>query len=247
MEYYDKIKKYLSCCLESDTLSHAYIFHGPDEDSKKETAFWFANKILEKIDPSISSGQAKFHPDLFLIKPETDENITINLIRELKKFLVLTPYSGNHKVAIIESAEKLNIYAQNAMLKIFEEAPVHAVIIICAGTLDSLLQTIVSRGLKLPFWRIKKYSPSPDKKTIETFNQILNTDFPNKYFYLENLVYKPHEFFRLWINFLREKLLADPTKELNNLIKISQNIYFKLNESNINPKFAYDELILNLK
>ena len=133
------------------------------------------------------------------------------------------------------------------MLKIFEEAPSHAVIIICAGTLDSLLQTIVSRGLKLPFWRIKKDYPSPDKKTIETFNQILNANFPNKYLCLENLAYKPMEFFRLWINFLREKLLTDPTKELNNLIKLSQNIYFKLNESNINPKFAYDELILNLK
>lgn len=239
MSDYTKITEYLNKCLESNNLSHAYIFHGPDEDSKKEVAFWFANKILGNSGP-------KFNPDLFAVRSDVDDEITIGLVRQLKNFLILTPYSGNHKVAIIESAEKLNIYAQNAMLKIFEEAPGHAVIIICAGTLDSLLQTIVSRGLKLPFWRIKKNYPSPDKKNIEAFNQILNADFPNKYSCLENLAYKPAEFFRLWISFLRKKLLAGPTKELNDLIKVSQNIYFKLNESNINPKFAYDELILSV-
>lgn len=242
MSDYSKITEYLNRCIESDHSSHAYIFYGPDEISKKEIALWFAHKILK------NETMAKFHPDLFLIKPETDENITINLIREFKKFLVLTPYSSNRKVVIIEMAEKLNTYAQNAMLKIFEEAPSYAVIIICTKTLDSLLETIVSRGLKLSFWQTKKDSLLPDKKNIEVFNQIFNASFFNKYNYLENInALKPAEFFRLWINFLREKLLENPTKELFNLVKISQNIYFKLNESNINSKFAYDELILSLR
>ncbi|KKS44377.1 MAG: polymerase III, delta-prime subunit protein [Candidatus Azambacteria bacterium GW2011_GWA2_42_9] len=219
-------------------LSHAYIFHGSDEVSKRETAFWFANKLL--------SNDKNFHPDLFLLKPDNQNGITIDLIRQLKKFLILRPYSADYKIAIIENGENLNDFAQNALLKIFEEAPDYALTIICVKSPDSILDTITSRGVKLPFWRIKKDSPSIDKKTLETFNQMFNANFPNKYLCLENLAYKPTEFFRLWINFLREKLLSGPTKELNNLIKINQNIYFKLNETNINPKFAYDELILSL-
>src|SRR3989344_5063894 len=118
MDNYDKIKTYLNYCLDSDNLSHAYIFYGPDEISKRRIAFWFANNILKNKD-------ARFHPDLFSFKPEIFSDISIDLIRQMKKFLSLSPYSGTYKVVIIENAENLNDYAQNALLKTFEEAPIH--------------------------------------------------------------------------------------------------------------------------
>ncbi|MEK7178604.1 MAG: hypothetical protein AAB721_03050 [Patescibacteria group bacterium] len=239
---YQKNIDYLNNCVKKDMLSHAYIFYGPDEVSKKETALWFANKIL-----SHSVRPAKFHPDLFFIKSGFNEEISINWIRQLKNFLTLRPYSSEHKIVVIETAEKLNSYAQNALLKIFEEAPNHAVIILCVKTLDSISDTIVSRAVKLPFWRVQTEALPPDKTISDIFEFLLKTDFPNKYGYIEKLdSHKVLEIFKAWLNFLRIKFKANPTKKITDLLTKSQNIYFKLNETNINPKFAYDELVLLL-
>ena len=237
---YPKIINYLNGCLENNLLSHAYIFYGPDENSKHEIAHWFANTILR-------NKNFKFHPDLFFIKPGFNEEISIDWIRQLKNFLTLRPYSSEFKIVIIETAEKLNSYAQNALLKIFEEAPNHAIIILCAKTLDSISDTIVSRAIKLPFWRIQTEALPPDKTISDIFELLLKTDFTNKYGYIEKLDSpKVLEIFKVWLNFLRIKFKANPTKKITDLLTKSQNIYFKLNETNINPKFAYDELVLSL-
>jgi len=138
---YQKISQYLNRCIDESSLSHAYVFYGPDEYFKNEIALWFANKILK-------NESSKFHPDLFSIESDYDEEISINFVRQLKNFSTLRPCLGEYKVAIIQSAEKLNSFSQNALLKIFEEAPKHVIIILCAKTVDSILSTIASRAVK---------------------------------------------------------------------------------------------------
>ena len=238
---YKKTADYLETLVKRDAPAHAYIFYGPDEAAKKETAFWFAGKLLK-------SEPGKFHPDLFIIRPEADEELTINLVRQLKKFLVLRPYSADYKIAVIENAERLNPYAQNALLKMFEEAPAHAIIIISCRTIDSVLETIASRGIKLPFWRNAGVRTNDDKKFVPAFGELIKSDLGAKYLAVEKLgKYEPLEIFRSWLQFLRSKFLDNPEKTTAGLLKISQNIYFKLNETNFNPKFAYDELIINIE
>lgn len=240
---YQKITGYLNNCIKNDTLSHAYIFYGPDEISKRKIAFWFANNVLKN--EKFPAYRQAWHPDLFSFKPEVFSDISIDLIRQMKKFLSLSPHSADYKVVVIENAENLNDYAQNAILKIFEEAPIHAIIILCVKTLDSIRETIVSRGIKLPFWHLttKKEDEFFDvfEKIIESSSLALFSDFENL-----NNNYKTPVVFESWLKFLRNKFLFNPDKKLFDLLKISQNIYFKLNETNINPKLAYDELLLNL-
>lgn len=239
MDNYKKIIDYLTECIKSDRLSHAYIFYGPDEAAKKNISLKFADLIL-------NTGY-KFHPDLMLISENDNEEQSINTIRQLRKFMILSPYSGKYKIAIVERAEKLNIYAQNALLKIFEEAPHKSIIILCAKTIDSIPETIASRGVKFPFWRKNNSEFILDEKVAKVFINILNGDSNNKYQYIEKLdSLKTIEIFRMWLEFLRSKFLFDPNKKLAGILKISQNIYFKLSETNINHKLAYDELILNL-
>ncbi len=242
MNSYQKITDYLNRCVENNYLSHAYIFYGPDDSAKKAIVLKFANEILN----TGHSAQA-FNPDLILISADTDEERSINLIRQLKKFLVLSPYYGCYKIAVIDAAHKLNIYAQSALLKIFEEAPDHAIIILCAKTIDGVTKTIASRGVKLPFWR-KDSAELPADKTIEgIFNEIIAGDLKDPYHIFEKFSDRTAiEIFELWLWHLRTRFLFSPTKKLNDLLKKSQDIYFKLNENNINPKFAYDELLLNL-
>lgn len=236
---YKKTIDYLNRCIECNALSHAYIFYGPDESVKKEIALQFSDKILNK--------NLKFNPDLILISADNDEERSINLIRQLKKFLTLSPYYGKYKIAIIDAAEKLNIYAQNALLKIFEEAPNHAIIILNVKTISGVPETLASRGVKLPFWQQNNNESLVDEKIAEIFEEILSDSAKDRYYTIEKFNnYKAMEIFQLWLQFLRNKFLLNPTQKLNNLLKISQNIYFKLKETNINQKFAYDELILNL-
>ncbi len=234
---YQKISQYLNRCVEKDFLSHAYIFYGPDEHSKNETAVWFANKILK-------NEVFKFHPDLLLVESDSDEEISINFIRQLKNFLVLRPCLGEYKIAIIKKTETLNSYSQNALLKIFEEAPKHAIIILCAITLDSILGTIVSRAVKLSFWQFER---EPRLSNQIDFENLFKSTPADAYNCLEKInAYKTPEFFKEWIIFLRAKFRNNPIRDLAELLVKSQNIYFKLTETNINPKFAYDELILSL-
>jgi len=234
---YQKTSQYLNRCIDKGFLSHAYVFYGPDEDSKKEIVFWFANKILK-------NRSFKFHPDLFSIESDSDEKISINLVRQLKNFLTLKPCLGECKIAIVQNAEKLNSFSQNALLKIFEEAPKHAIIILCAKTLDSILGTIASRAVKLSFWQVERELSLSDQFNFEN---LFKASFEDIYNCLEKVgTYKTPEFFKEWIIFLRTKFKNNPTKELAALLIKNQNIYFNLNETNINPKFACDELMLSL-
>lgn len=253
MNRYQKTIDYLELCIQKDALSHAYIFYGPDESAKKTIALKFASKILNQFKEP--------NPDLILISADADEKQSINLIRQLKKFLILSPYRGKYKIALIDSAEKLNIYAQNALLKIFEEAPNHAIIMLSAKTISGVLETIASRGVKLSFWQQnnaepptdfvtpKAYfvQPTADKKFMEIFNELLSGDSKDRYSAtLKFNDWTAIEVFKSWLWYLRTKFLFNPTQKLSKLLKVSQNIYFKLNETNINQKFAYDELVLNL-
>lgn len=241
MSSYSKIIAYLNKCVEIDILSHAYIFYGPDESAKKEIILKFVNKILNPFE------KLSFNPDLILISAEADEERSINLIRQLKNFLILSPYYGKYKIAVIEAVHKLNIYAQSALLKIFEEAPESAIIILSAKTIDGIPETIGSRGVKLPFWRQNNAESSVDAEITKIFEEILSGSAQDRYYALEKFNgYKAIEIFKSWLWYLRTKFMHDPTKRLNNLLKTSQNIYFKLSETNINPKFVYDELILSL-
>ncbi|MFH1990435.1 MAG: hypothetical protein ABIJ19_01090 [Patescibacteria group bacterium] len=234
---YQKVSQYLNRCIDKGSLSHAYIFYGPDEYSKNELVFWFANKILK-------NESFKFHPDLFSIESDPDEEISINFVRQLKNFLTLRPCLGEHKIAIIQNAEKLNSFSQNALLKIFEEAPKHVIIILCVKTLDSILGTIASRAVKLSFWQVEGDLSLSGQFNFENLFEASSADAYNC---LEkNGIYKTPGFFKEWIIFLRTKFKNNPTKELTALLIKNQNIYFKLNETNINLKFAYDELILSL-
>ncbi|MBI2635610.1 MAG: hypothetical protein HYW79_03680 [Parcubacteria group bacterium] len=254
---YPKIIDYLNNCIKSNTLSHAYIFYGPDEVSKRKIAFWFANSILKNKDekfPAQGEARQRWHPDIFSFKPEASSDITIGLIRQMKKFISLSPYSGTHKVVIIENAENLNDYAQNAILKTFEEAPVHAIIILCVKTLDSIRETIVSRGIKLPFWhsneqKVVRLRSPQEEKSFSIFDKVVKSNSLELFSSFEDLHSdnKAPAIFELWIKFLRTKFIFNPDKKLFDLLKTSQGIYFKLNETNINPKLAYDELLLNLQ
>jgi DNA polymerase-3 subunit delta' len=73
------------------------------------------------------------------------ETLRIEQVRELQKELVLAPYEGRYRVAILTRFQKASLGAANALLKTLEEPAGRVVLILTADSADSLLPTIVSR------------------------------------------------------------------------------------------------------
>lgn len=151
--------------IESNKLSHAYIFLGPGGIGKKTVALNVAKGLncgdakdgspcdrcacCKKID-------ALNHPDVFLLKPDKDgASIGIDKVRELIKNIGLKPYEARRKVYIIDDAGLMTHEAANAILKTLEEPPAGSVIILVAESLDEILPTIQSRSQIVKFFPLK--------------------------------------------------------------------------------------------
>jgi len=65
----------------------------------------------------------------------------------------LKPTGAEYKVAIIAGADRLNVQAANAFLKTLEEPPGKSVLILLTIEPQRILETILSRCLRLEFFR----------------------------------------------------------------------------------------------
>ena len=154
----DMIKEHLMNALKTGNISHAYIINGERYSGKEFIAKIFAMAIqCEKgdIDPCNECHACKQalsgnQPDIIHLTHEKPNVITVDDIREqINSDIVIKPYACDRKIYIINEAEKMNVQAQNALLKTLEEPPEYAVIIILTTNVDALLPTILSRCVVL--------------------------------------------------------------------------------------------------
>lgn len=162
--------------LSRDKIPHAILFSGNEWVGKLHNSLFFAKKLLsysgKKDDSSfnileeVDSLVDKFsHPDLLYIsKSDSKKGISVDHIRNLTKFLSLTPSKGRYRVAIINPAEDLNINSANALLKELEEPINNTVIILICHNKHKLIDTIKSRCLCLDFKNLTEeiYLNSPE-------------------------------------------------------------------------------------
>ncbi len=153
----NQIKEHLQNSIAQEKVSHAYIFVGEKLSGKRMLAEAFSATLLCKEEGRDACGcchsckQAMTfnNPDIVYVTHEK-ANITVDDVREqINATIDIKPYDAKHKIYIIEEAEKMNIHAQNALLKTIEEPPSYAVIILLAANVDTLLPTIRSRCIEL--------------------------------------------------------------------------------------------------
>jgi DNA polymerase III delta' subunit len=97
------------------------------------------------------------HPDLHLLGPDGagrqvvigGPGSKVRGVRDLITELALLPVEGGARVAIVESAHRMNEDAQAALLKTLEEPPAGATIVLCADAEEPLLPTIRSRAARI--------------------------------------------------------------------------------------------------
>ncbi len=167
---HQQIVEQLRCTVASGRIAGAYLFVGPPGVGKETVATYFARLIFchrnNEADAvcefSSSSSQnlqdclacrkvaSGNHPDLRFIRP-TGNQLKIAQIRELQKQIIYEPLEASRKVYILTDAERMNIEAENCLLKTLEEPPASSVLILLTSNLESLLPTTRSRCQILQF------------------------------------------------------------------------------------------------
>ena len=92
------------------------------------------------------------HPDVGWVRPESKLRvITIDQVRVLIDTVNLKPTEDGYKISVVVAADRLNVQAANAFLKTLEEPPPRSVLILLSSDPQRLLETILSRCLRLNF------------------------------------------------------------------------------------------------
>lgn len=163
--------------VKNGRLSHGYVFFGPEGVGKKTFGLALAN-FLENQELDYTEG--KLLSDLFLILPDENKTIGINVIKEARNFLFQKPNRSLKRTLIIDEAEFLTTEAQNALLKITEEPPASSLLILIVRDPEILMPTLASRLQRIYFsplsvreveeWleeKAKKKEPAVSRKIIE--------------------------------------------------------------------------------
>lgn len=154
-------------------LHHAWLFAGPPGVGKFRVARWWAS-LLKCPTVGACGGACEscklvaqaVHPDVFETGPapkeknavleankeiERKKSVGIEQSRELISRLALRPTRPGPRIAILREAATMTPEAQNALLKLLEEPPGSAVIILVTDNVGAMLQTVRSRCRHLAF------------------------------------------------------------------------------------------------
>ena len=161
----EQIIMHLKNAVKQNKVSQAYILSGDKGMGKKMIAGTFAMALqCEKggEEPcmeckSCRQAMSMNHPDIRWINHEKPNVISVDEVRkQLVDDVQIKPYSSRYKVYIMDEAEKMNIQAQNAILKTIEEPPEYAVIILLSANIEVFLPTILSRCVRLDMRMLRR-------------------------------------------------------------------------------------------
>ncbi len=166
------IIKILKHQIETDTVSHAYLFCGTRGTGKTTVA-----RLLAKAVNCTSKGERPCGrcPNceaiargsfMDVIEIDAASNNGVENIRELRESVKYPPQAGSKKVYIVDEVHMLSSGAFNALLKTLEEPPENVIFILCTTEPQKLPQTILSRCMRLDFKRVPQDILAADMREI---------------------------------------------------------------------------------
>jgi DNA polymerase-3 subunit delta' len=148
-------------------MHHAWLITGPEGVGKATLAYRFARRLLagRPDEPSLALDPgnpvfrrvaASSHADMLTIERAYDPKrkrmrtqIAVDDVRKINNFMSLTPAEGGWRVIVVDGADEMNQNAANALLKVLEEPPPRAILLLVCSSPGRLLPTIRSRCRRL--------------------------------------------------------------------------------------------------
>jgi DNA polymerase III subunit delta' len=151
--------------IRSGRAPHAWLLGGPPGIGKATFAYRLARYLLRfgataegpadlavaANDPVSLQVRAGSHPGLLVLKRGIADSgkpmtvLGIDEVRRLAGFFGLSSGAGGWRIAIVDTADDMNDAAANALLKVLEEPPRRAMLILIADSPARLMPTIRSR------------------------------------------------------------------------------------------------------
>jgi DNA polymerase-3 subunit delta' len=177
--------------LRTGRMHHAWLITGAEGIGKATLAYRFARRLLagqptedslavDPASPVFRRVAASSHADLLTVERAYDEKrkrmktqIAVDDVRRINGFMSLTPAEGGWRVVVVDGAEELNQNSANALLKILEEPPPRAILLLVCSAAGRLLPTIRSRCRRL---RLTPVADAPMGRLLTRYLPDLDPD-----------------------------------------------------------------------
>jgi len=177
---HESAERELRRLVEAGRLPHAILLSGPRGIGKATLAFRFARFLLANGDrPSKTAAESGLaidpesgvfhrvaaggHADLLTVERAYDPRrrrlrgeIVVEDAREITGFFRLTAAEEGWRIVIVDGAEEMNRSAANALLKVLEEPPRQALLLLVSHSPGRLLPTIRSRCRRFPLFPLAR-------------------------------------------------------------------------------------------
>lgn len=141
----------VSQLCQDGQIGQAYLLAGPANSAKADAAAMLADAAVMGAAGEAPGGQARSHPDIHRLEPQSATGYLVGQIREMLDDVQLAPISAPRKVYILAQAQLLTPSSANALLKSLEEPPRDTVFILLATSVDAVLPTVASRCQTIRF------------------------------------------------------------------------------------------------
>lgn len=162
---HDAAEREVIDAYNSGKMHHAWLISGPKGVGKATLAYRIARYLLSgggdtlDLDPAHPVARrvaAQSHSDLLILRRPWDDKtkkhkttIPVDEARKLQRFFGNHASAGGWRVVIVDSVDEMQAAGANALLKLLEEPPAKAILILVSSSPGKLLPTIRSRCRKL--------------------------------------------------------------------------------------------------
>lgn len=231
------LEKLFSDLIKSERLSHGYIFFGHGADKEKLSA---VKSLANFLETGKWEEPGRILNDSIFYDAQIDGGI--DLIRLSSEFLWQRPAVSIRRLLVIDNAHALTLPAQNAILKIAEEPPAGALLVLLLKDPGALLPAVQSR-----FQKIFLTGGVSAEAPIEEVGLFLKTALSKRKEFLKSLIERTEEEPRLVDDFVRGMMLElqkDPIKNWKTLKSLSRR-WALMSEFNLNKRLQLEAALMD--